>query len=261
LGVPLLMALDILRWCPNLIVCEMKLYSLNIVTEPSVTLPFLCSLEITGGTGVVQFLELLLLPGIQHLKYIANPSIQFPPSSGVPFKSIIMQAHTPGIESLELEMATLSRDELVLECLPLLPSLKRLALIERQYLAWGRLPTLDNDLITRLTPSADSGDCLCPGLEEIVLEQCTAITDDVICPFLTARTRFESPHQAATRLKHAKFSFARHRVVDVIPDLEPLMAEGLQVCLEYPPTEFLGIGPCSPRRGLLYRDRASTWMT
>jgi hypothetical protein len=262
LGVPSPIALDILRRCSNLIVCEMKQYSQNFVPESTVTLPFLRSLEISG-TSVVEFFDSLLLPRLQHFKYSSDICFRSATRSlSVPFKSIITQARMPCIESLELGMETLSRNELLLECLPLLPSLKRLALIELEYLAWGLggLPTLDDDMITLLTPSADSGECLCPGLEEITFKGCKSITDDAICPFLTARTRFESPHRAIARLKHAKFTFARQRVVDVIPDLEPLMAEGLHICLEYPPTDFPGGGPCSPRRGLLHR-RASAWMT
>jgi hypothetical protein len=217
LGVPPLLALDILRRCSNLIVCEMHLYSPNLISGPSLTLPSLRSLEITGGASP-QFFEMLLLPAIQHFKYLAVPRLpSHAPTPRTLFKSIIM----PGLERLELGMTTLDRDELVSECLPLLPSLKRFALTEIQPLAWELerpLQTLDNDFITLLTPSADSGDCLCPGLEEIVFEQCTAITDDAICPFLTAKTRFESPHQQIARLKHAKFSFRCRRVIDVIPD-------------------------------------------
>jgi hypothetical protein len=138
------------------------------------------------------------------------------------------------------------------EYLLLLPSLKRLTLFETSYP--GGVPdticqALNNDFLTSLTPSADSGECLCPDLEEISLEGCIAITDDVIYPFLIARTRSESLQPGVVRLKRAKFSFQRQQTIDISPELTPLIEEGLHVRLDYTPA-VVSEGPCSPWRGI-----------
>jgi hypothetical protein len=92
-------------------------------------------------------------------------------------------------------------------------------------------------------------------LEEIILEGCTTIADDAICPFLIARTRSKYLQPGVVPLKRAKFSFKRQQTIDISPELTPLREEGLQVRLDYTPST-LPEGPCSPRRGMNWTDRA-----
>jgi hypothetical protein len=247
LGNPLssMRALEILSQCSKLISCKMVIEPKNEGPSLTVTLPFLRSLEIVEGFfhgDMESFFEMLSLPSLQHFKYLGRTS--------VPFKSIITQAQ---IECFELALLGVGQ---ISECLPLLTSLKRLTLSEvsvRSQLA--RHPILDNDFLTLLTPLASSGEGFCPRLEEIKFSG-SEISDDAICPFLTARTSSTSLYPQIARLKSAKFSFSRQRNVDVFPQLLPLMEEGLEVHLRYlpdPPTDHR----CSPWRGLQVRGYTS----
>jgi hypothetical protein len=66
-------------------------------------------------------------------------------------------------------------------------------------------PTLSDSAITLLTPSTDSGECLCLFLEEIVFEGCRGITDNAVCLFPKARTTYS--HMGVVRLVQATFNF------------------------------------------------------
>jgi F-box-like len=240
-------ALEILNQCSRLISCSMEIdvsQDRRSTYASTVSLPSLHSLEINiseeeeeQNNAILRgFFEALSLPSLQHFKYSGYDFVQH--AADLPFKSLLTQSRTHGIESFELGLVTVSRSGLVLDCLPLLPSLKRLTLVERPAFTWWN-PNVDDailcdDLLTLLTPRAGV-EYLCPGLEEISLEQCTKITEEAICRFLTWRTRLELVHPMAVRLKRAKFSFLRHPVIDVIPQLTPLIAEGLQICLDYLP--------------------------
>jgi hypothetical protein len=259
-------ALDILDRCSNLIFCAMKIESNTWISSSPITatLPSLRSLDIQEAQsidiGLTEFFDALALPGLQHFSYARQLSnfngVNYPVPK-LPFKSLIMQPHTPGIDSLELRLKYISKDGLVSNCLAHLPSLKRLNL-------FGATPTWDDpdglgtgmsddDLITLLTPSSDSGNYVCPGLEEIRFEN-AVITDDILCTFLTKRT-CSSPE--VVRLKHAKFSLLHPQVGDVMNVLTPLIAEGLDVHLDYIINNDPIPGACSPRRGLPNDDM---WM-
>jgi hypothetical protein len=259
-GLPAITALEILNQCSKLISCKMEVTSDNRRSPLIVTLPFLVSLEVIQRDQVDQggayFFEALSLPRLRHFKY--SGFAFFPPGGEIPFSSIIKRPQSSTIESFELRSWTTISDGLMSECLLLLPSLKRLTVFETSF-SWG-IPdtiyrTLNNDFLTSLTPSADSGECLCPDLEEISLEECIAITDDAICPFLIARTRGKYLQLGVVRLKRAKFSFKRQQTTDVSPELTPLREEGLHVLLDYTPS-IASEGPCSPRRGINRTDMA-----
>jgi hypothetical protein len=244
--------LEILSQCSKLISCKMTIEPKNEVASLTIRLPFLRSLEIAEGFldgDMESFFEMLSLPSLQHFKYSGHTS--------VPFKSILTQAQ---IESLEL---ALSRVGLISECLPLLTTLKRFTLSEvffRWQFPQHVSPALDNDLLILLTPLAGSGECLCPRLEEVRFYGCAEISDDAICPFLTARTSSTSLYPQIAHLKLARFSFWRQRNVDISPQLLPLMEEGLEVHLDYlpdPPPD----DRCSPWRGLRVRDDTSIGTT
>jgi F-box-like len=253
-------ALDILNQCSKLVSCKMVIDfgdEDQISPRRNITLPFLHSLEITVGRNMAKgnFFDALSLPSLQHFMYSGH--LLSERNASVPFKSIMRQAQTPGIESFDLDMATISRSGLVLECLPNLPSLKRLNLFKasRHHIS----PGLD-DFPALLTPAAGSRECLSPCLEEIRIEQCSKISDDAIVRFLKARTNTDLYPNIA-RLKRAKFSLERQRTKDILPELMPLMMEGLQVHLDYYPPADSREDSCSPRSGLQPRDYASMWRT
>jgi hypothetical protein len=215
----------------------------------------------SADIGLAEFFDALTLPGLQHFSYSRQPSsfigVNYP-APKLPFESLIMQSHTPGIDSLELRLKYISKDGLVSNCLAHLPSLKRLNLFGTTP-TWDDpstpdgLPQSDDDLITLLTPSSDSGNYICPGLEEIIFEN-AVITEDILCTFLTKRT-CSSPE--VVRLKYAQFSFLHPQVGDVMNVLKPLIAEGLDVHLDYILDDPILAGACSPRRGLPSDD---VWM-
>jgi hypothetical protein len=259
-GLPAITALDILNQCSKLISCKMDITSDDRRSPWTVTLPFLCSLDIKQteefDRGGAYFFEALSLPRLRHFKY-SGLALLLP--GEIPFNSIIKQSQSSTIESFELRSWTNISAGLMSECLLLLPSLKRLTVFETSF-SWD-IPdtshrTLNNDFLTSLTPSADSGECLCPDLEEIGLEGCVAITDDAICPFLNARTHSESLQSGVVRLKRAKFSFTRQQTIDISPELTPLIADGLHVRLYYSTPSIASEGPCSPWRAMDWTDRA-----
>ena len=197
-------AIQILSLCPNLISCRMhKVNALGAQTHfPAISLPFLRSLDITEvsrerTSDLTAFFDALKVPGLREFKFTRHAL----GGAVVPFKSII----SPEIECIELSLVTLAT---VVECLPLLPRLKRISV--RNPLYHPKKPLGDkrlrDDLLTLLTPSSDVGECLCPHLEEIKFEfgNHSAVTDHAIRVFLTARTS----HPAIARLKKATFSFS-----------------------------------------------------
>lgn len=265
-GIPMWKALEVLENCPRLVSCRMEVESqpLRQRSMSPITLPCLCSLEILEGTHNVAilaaFFEALSLPHLQHFKYSGGERYGRW-DTPVPFKSII----TPSIESLELDFGSIAKDGLISECLPFLPSLKRLNLLRMPY-TWGNphtwdVPydthqTLDNDFLALLTPSPNSMECLCPKLEEIRFEECRHITDEALCAFLMARAR--SSQSGVVCLKRVEISFDRLKTIDIIPQLTPFLSEGLQVHLDYV-SQISTDGPCSPWRGLRSRDEAAIW--
>ena len=228
-------ALETLSSCTNLISCKMSNVKADDTTSFStISLPLLRSLDImTEGGDLTAFFGVLKVPGLRSFKYCNH----FHSSDiGTPFKSILSQSHSPGIESIELSLVSLPT---VAECLPLVPFLKCLSIRDktRIYLETSSRAAsiLDDDILARLTPLSDSGECLCPCLEEIEFYNCTNITNDALCIFFTARTS----HPAVARLKSATFSFPGPPIRDITPELEQLELNGLSVSVTYDSDEWV----------------------
>ena len=239
-------ALEILTRCTSLIFCRMTwVHGVDAAPASTISLPFLRSLDITEGlsrtSDLTGFFDVLKVPGLRNFRYSERHRDVFASEPGISCKSILSQPHSPGIESIELPLMFLSR---VAEYLALLPFLKRLS-IRNDAIIYEEAPghRLDDcDLLTLLTPSSDSGKCLCPRLEEIEFTGCIAITDAVLCSFVTSRTS----HHEVTRLKQGKFSFLRPKTHDILPELE---VQGLSLNITYSNSKKIGRSPALHESG------------
>ena len=218
-------AIKILSSCPNLIFCRLKYLKALGTRFSAISLPFLRSLDIAGEPGdsetsdLTDFFDALIVPSLRE--FACNSYTRS--GAGVPFKSMVSQS--PVVENIKLCLNSLST---AAECLPLLPSLKQMSI----YLPICREKPLgecllEDDLLRLLTPSLDSGECLCPHLQEIKFYNWLAITDDAVRIFLMMRTS----HPTVARLKNATFTFCRPQTSNIMPELELL--DGLSVDIRY----------------------------
>jgi hypothetical protein len=81
------------------------------------------------------------------------------------------------------------------------------------------------------------------------LVDCVDVSDQALLSFLQARA--DSEEKNVTRLKRATVSFSRVKEVDIMTDLVPLVATGMEVKVQYLPTGETRKSPvCSPWTGL-----------
>jgi hypothetical protein len=182
---------------------------------------------IANDSDLTEFFGVLEVHGLRSFRYLSDLYTAY---LDTPFKSILTQSLSPGIESIELPSVSLST---VAEILPLLPHLKRLCIhdsypktragLVHEPLYYGAAPIFDDDILARLTPLSDSAECLCPCLQEIEFFGCSNITNDALCVFFTARTS----HPAVARLKRAVFAFPSRLLRDFT--LEGLELDRLSV--------------------------------
>ncbi|KAJ7274871.1 hypothetical protein C8J57DRAFT_1224435 [Mycena rebaudengoi] len=179
------------------------------------------------GHGATHFFETLILPDLRRLEYSGQPELHFLP--------LLTSAHS--VECLILNSMALTTA--LLDVLRLTPILEELTLFDEPSIDPGnpwRVP--DGQLIPLLTPQAESDSTvICPRLQRIKLMECSALSDTALLDFILART---SPRFIGVApLSEIRVRFARKIQVDIMPSLQPLLAAGLAISVEYQPDTYM----------------------
>lgn len=147
------------------------------------------------------------------------------------------------IEALSLD-AGMDQTSQLAECLSYIPSAKILY-IGIPYTTDADLDSLDGELATLneeffalITPAPSSPPSspdgyLCPCLEDVDFRfpHASDITDGTILRFILARTSLAP--EGVSRLRRARFTLERPRDIDILPELQQVIDEGLELCLTY----------------------------
>jgi hypothetical protein len=99
------------------------------------------------------------------------------------------------------------------------------------------MAALDDDTLAALSVSPDHPS-LCPALQELVISHCRNVSDEALLHFIISRM---------PALKRVDVKFDREKQVDILPDLQPFVDDGLKVSItqiSVPPPQF------SPWQGL-----------
>ncbi|KAF7341228.1 F-box domain-containing protein [Mycena venus] len=221
-------AVTILQQCAELWTCEFHLAETSDPSLPltPVSLPHLWHLDLVDDMGDLEADRLFrnfTLPNLCSLKY-SVPRQWF---------------HTPRymflstIERLSLDVAGLESAHLI-KGLHLLPLLTDLELVREPTLAPAPESAIglpDPDFLTHLIP--DSTPQLCPNLRRLHLSNFRALTDETLLAFIRARTESDSHPHAQGRLERVVVRLAREKTFDVAAALHEVVANGLQLVLEY----------------------------
>ncbi|KAJ6512784.1 hypothetical protein C8R45DRAFT_813558 [Mycena sanguinolenta] len=209
-------AFDVLRKCPNLVRCELKVTQdpPDLILDISpINLLHLRTLVLSGMTGVVfqNWVSHLVLPNLRSLQIgdvfwdpaarslpqDSSLSVDIGPRHFTPSSLAELFQFFPLISHLQLSAATLSSDELP-----------------------------DDALLALFAPPHE----LCPMLTNInILDVFTAPSDLAILTFVKTRMAMVTP------LQQIRLRFVRQIELDIMSELEPFISDGLQVNITFPP--------------------------
>ncbi|KAJ7782570.1 hypothetical protein DFH07DRAFT_727985 [Mycena maculata] len=241
------MAVQVLSKCPRIrkFRCIVNDSPQSVSAEEAspnspLVLPSLRSLEITSlGIPALTIRELVTHLSLPELRYF-----DFRGRSGegshIAFAPFLARATL--LESLHIESNTFTKLALIelLRALP--PTMQRLRITDRSTI-WEPQP-LDDETFSALIPSADNPTPSCPALQELLIPQCSGpVSDEVLLRFIAARMAVQP-----VTLKRVEIQFTRERIVDVQPDIQRFVDEGLKVSITYNPP---AIWHFSPWQGLV----------
>ncbi|KAJ7730701.1 hypothetical protein DFH07DRAFT_848576 [Mycena maculata] len=214
------MAFGILQKCPLL-----ETFSLEITPgpDPPVTLcrmEHMRNLHVSAAHGGAEFFDHLIAPNLACLEYTSYGGLTCIPilSSSPPLERLILRA---------FPMAT----ETFLEALSLVPTLRQLLIAAEPRLPPA--PALDGhspDPLAILSLNrTDTGDVLCPNLQQLELRNFSAMSDETLFEFIVGRGALEG----VSRLSSIRALFPRPMQINIIPLLQPLIDDGMAVSLDH----------------------------
>jgi hypothetical protein len=210
-------ALEILRRCPNLLRCKLRMTRdedapvLTSDTSPLI-LADLHTLIFRGEYRFHTWIPHLHVPKLRCLQVgEARHTRRF---TGVPIQDASMRA--------ELDTAFFASSSPVLELLHSLPTISHLQLYSSGF---SDLSLVDDAFLMHL-----HGDDLCPMLTHVTFtpEVGTGLSDTAVLAFIRARMGGPTP------LHHVEVNFLQEMEIDIMPELRPFISDGLQVTLNYP---------------------------
>ncbi|KAJ7880936.1 hypothetical protein B0H13DRAFT_2050000 [Mycena leptocephala] len=225
-------ALSILRRCPMLQTCQFDIApprGLDGIPVPT-ALPQLSHFDlrpITLGVGIRstsfhpsatdELFTKLVFPSLHSLKY-RHMSIGDP----LPTRMFL-----PSIERLSLHAEVSSSD--LIQALQLMPLLGDLELSVEPILSSDDRSVADSNFLAHFLPG--TAPVLCPQITRLQLHNFSALTDDTLLEFIIARRRADD--QNIAQLVSMVAVLDRGRQWDIIVALQPLIADGLDLELEY----------------------------
>ncbi|KAJ7441692.1 hypothetical protein FB451DRAFT_117073 [Mycena latifolia] len=236
-------ALQILSRCPQLRTCRLHVDGLpDIVSsrlkEPVLELSFLHTLDLSCDNfqTVCRLFGWISFPQLRNLKLRGTSN-----DGNMPYVRFLATA--PLIEKLEISNGWFSKLFLA-SCLRDLPP--TLCELKISVDPGSDLDdaSFDDEFLESLSPSVDFPTPCCPGLQALEIQCSGAISDKALLRFLKSRT-----------LKRVVICFERAMELDIRPDLQPLVQNGLHLALTYntynPPVRFNSpVRSFSPWEGL-----------
>ncbi|KAF7346509.1 hypothetical protein MSAN_01879000 [Mycena sanguinolenta] len=209
-------ALDLLRRCPNLEWCGIRVtqylpHSGLSHTRSPIILPHLHTLALSGWNLYLEKWIDLVAP---NLRFLQIGDDRIPPSS-------------QGSLSVVLDLSRLTSTNLH-QLLQSLPIISHLRLLESESHDLGRI-SLDDEFMALFCPPHN----LCPILTDInFCAPATRFSDAAALAFIKARMAMHPPLQRF----HAEFS--RPMESDIMPELQSFISDGFQVNLQYHRSEW-----------------------
>ncbi|KAJ7443021.1 hypothetical protein FB451DRAFT_1437980 [Mycena latifolia] len=203
-------ALQILSRCPQLRTCRL------LVHYP----PDIAFCRLFGGVS---------FPQLRNLKLRGMSDNENMPHVG-------FLATAPLIEKLEITDGGFSKLFLASFLRELPPTLRELN-ISSDVTGYDN-GSFDDEILESLSPSVDFPTPCCPGLQALEIQYSSAISDEALLRFLRSRT-----------LKRVVIRFNRAMELDICPELQPLVQNGLHLALTYI-TYNLPVPLSSPWEGL-----------
>ncbi|KAF7348206.1 Hexose carrier protein [Mycena sanguinolenta] len=210
-GLDLRAALDVLRLCPSLVHCEIR------VTKGSVSDP-------TSGVPpiILPHLETLVLNQYAFHNWILDvPKLRcLRVGNAWDLKASNLAPH--GSLSADIDPHSLASPDGLGGILQAFPTISHLRLSSATGL-------VSQDHFALFGPPHD----LCPKLTHFTaISPSETFSDAAVLAFIKARMAIPTP------LQQFRVRFDRPREVDIMPELETFIADGLRVALEYPPPQW-----------------------
>lgn len=226
-------AFEVLRRCPNLIHCRLRIYPVNRTILPQtdwpsptpVTLPHLRTLNIIGRPPPRSFASSVTLPALRVLSVINDVALQTgPDGQRHPYdeaNSIVCELfriYGGQLTDVSFDYGSLTQSALI-SCLESLQSVTSMTTTiaygsAEASVQWGRSAVLDGGTLDRLTPRFDDSGlsllrpCLCPSLTRIACAM-GPLEDNYQdwVDFVAAR-RMKPPIPGVAWLERARVAFA-----------------------------------------------------
>jgi hypothetical protein len=200
-----------------------------------------------GPSGATHFFEALVLPNLRCLEYSGLIELDFLP--------LLTSAHS--VECLILHSAAFTAA--LLDILRLTPMLEELDITGDTRMPSpdpGPWTVPDGGFIPLLTPQAKSDSTVvCPRLQRISLRAFNSLSDTALLEFILART--DPQLGGVTPLSRIFAQFTREMEVDIVASLQPLLAAGLALSVEYrPPPPMHRYSPSEAIEGV---NQQSMW--
>ncbi|KAJ7441753.1 hypothetical protein FB451DRAFT_96336 [Mycena latifolia] len=214
-------ALQILSRCPQLRTCRLLVHDPpDIISsgfeEPVLELSFLHTLDLGCNTfqTVYRLFGWVSFPQLRNLKLRGMSD-----DENMPYVRFLATA--PLIEKLEISNVWFSNPFLASFLRELPPTLRELKIsVDPSF----DNASFDDEFLESLSPSVDFPTPCCPGLQALEIQYSSAISDAALLRFLESRT-----------LKRVVICFHRAMELDIRPELQPLVQNGLHLALMYNP--------------------------
>jgi len=211
-------ALDVLRRCPNLLRCELRMTKtwndpdLTSNTSP-IILPHIHTLIFRGPLRLLKWIPHLVVPKLRCLQVGEMKTTSH--FTSVPIRDPYMRA------DIDISRVTSSG---LLELLQAFPTISHLRLSSDTIDSESMSP--DDAFLAHFCPPHN----LCPMLTHFtVMTPGAEFSDTAALAFVRARMAMPTP------LQQFRVHFDRRMGIDIMPELQSFISNGLQVALEYLP--------------------------
>ncbi|KAJ7442995.1 hypothetical protein FB451DRAFT_1057190, partial [Mycena latifolia] len=216
-------ALEILSRCPQLRSCGLYIQDPDDIVssgleDPILELSFLHTFDLAYGTvqAASRLFGWVSFPHLRNLKLRGRSD-----DENMPYVRFLATA--PLIEKLDITDEQLSKLFLASFLRELPPTLRELN-ISKDFSSYYENPSFDDEILDSFIPSVDFPSPCCPGLQALEIRYSCAISDKALLRFLKSRT-----------LKRVVICFDRVMELDIRPELQSLVQNGLHLELAYHP--------------------------
>lgn len=183
--------------------------------------------------------ENLLIPNLRELSIteeLVGGLNEFPvPRSHAPFISLLFQPPCH-LKALCLRCPFISEAALI-ECFQLASCLTQFYIEDctGPMRGWATPacgePFLGDETLRLLTVTPGGSGCLCPNLKNILLSRCSAFSEEVLLGCINSR--WHSVPEGVARLQYALICFSRSVQADIMPQIQLLCEQGLELTVRH----------------------------